>query len=114
MSRHRITKRPGKSSALFGGVMGALFVLLGIFVIIPMAGLIGVIWTLAAAAIAGMSLYQAFGKTYVGPEIHIESEDEGQPAAAAERMRQLQELYAQGLVTREEFEAKRKEILREL
>ena len=35
------------------------------------------LWTLFAVAITGMNLYQAFGKGYVGPEIHIEEDDEG-------------------------------------
>ena len=64
------------------------------------------------------NFYQAFGKRYIGPEISIEEEDPagGVPAEnpSAARLRQLQSLYDQGLVTEEEYEAKRQEILREL
>ena len=75
--KQRVTYRPSKSSGVFGGVVGVIFVLIGVFVVIPTFGPFGILWTLFAVAITGMNLYQAFGKGYVGPEIHIEEDDEG-------------------------------------
>ena len=54
----------------------------------------------------------AFGKNYVGPEITVE--DEGADSNAAARLRQLEDLRRQGLITGEEYEKKRQEILRQL
>lgn len=122
--RRRVTYRPNKGQAAFGIVVGVIFVLIGIAVVIPTFGAFGVLWTLFAVGITILNGYYAFGKKYIGPEIHIEDEEsdipEGRPASQAPagspeaRMQSLQNLYNQGLVTAEEFEAKRREILEEL
>ena len=90
--RKRVTYRPSKSGSVMGGVVGVIFVLIGLFVVIPsssMAGgfgaIFGVLWTIIAGVIAGTNFYQAFGKGYIGPEIHIEEEggtEHAQDAAA--------------------------------
>lgn len=126
--RKRVTYRPSKSGSVLGGVVGIIFVLIGLFVVIPtfsMGGsfgaIFGVFWTIIAGVIAGMNFYQAFGKGYIGPEIHIEEEGEhaqsSAPAAAGDtqaRLTELRALYDQRLITQEEYEQKRKEILEEL
>ena len=125
MARKRVTYRPSKTASAFGGVVGIIFVLIGLFVIIPtssMAGgfalIFGVLWTAVAAGITIMNFYQAFGKKYVGPEISIE-EDGERPAPAGgsgvkHRLEQLEELKSAGLLTEEEYRQKRAEILGEL
>ena len=118
MRRKRVTYRPSKSQSIFGGVVGLVFVGIGAAVAIPAFGFFGIFWTLVALGITIFNFYQAFGKGYVGPEIHIEDEDGTENASAtsptAVRLQQLQSLYDQGLITDEEYEAKRQEILREL
>lgn len=71
------------------------------------------LWTLIAAAGTAYNAYVAFGKKYIGPEIHIEDEA-AQSEDPEERLRKLRELYDQRLITEEEYEAKRQEILGEL
>lgn len=116
MSRKRITYRPSKAQGTFGVIWGGLFVVIGLVVVIPTFGAFGVLWTLAAVAITGMNAYHTFGKGYAGPEIHIE-EDESAPSAgisssdAEARLTELRNLYDRHLITDEEYEAKRKEIL---
>ena len=126
--RKRVTYRPSKSGSVMGGVVGVIFVLIGLFVVIPtfsMAGgfaaIFGVLWTVIAAVIAGTNFYQAFGKGYIGPEIHIEEEggaehaqNGGVPGDTQARLTELRQLYDQRLITQEEYEQKRKEILEEL
>lgn len=125
MARKKITYRPSKGSSVFGGIVGCIFVLIGLVMVIPTFGLFGVLWTGTAAVIAGMSFYQAFSKRYTGPEIHIEEEGPAEgPASAAppagesrdtqSRLTELRQLYDQRLITQEEYEAKRAEILKEL
>ena len=128
MARKRVTYRPSKSGSVMGGVVGVIFVLIGLFVVIPtfsMGGgfgaIFGVFWTIVAAVIAGMNFYQAFGKGYIGPEIHIEEEggsehaqDAPAPGDTQARLTELRALYDQRLITQEEYEQKRKEILEEL
>ena len=126
--RKRVTYRPSKSGSVMGGVVGVIFVLIGLFVVIPtfsMAGgfgaIFGVFWAIVAGVIAGTNFYQAFGKGYIGPEIHIEEEggsehaqDAPAPGDAQARLTELRALYDQRLITQEEYEQKRKEILEEL
>lgn len=116
--KRKVTYRPSKAQSVLGGVVGVIFVLIGLFVAIPQAGLFGVFWTAVAVAITAMNLYHAFGSGYIGPEIEI-SDEGGDPGKAAaespeERLKKLQSLYDQRLITLEEYEEKRKEILKGL
>ena len=79
MRRRRVTYRPSKAQGAFGMVWGGVFVLIGLFVVIPAVGPFGILWTLAAVAITAMNGYQAFGKTYKGPEITIEEDNTQMP-----------------------------------
>ncbi len=123
--RKRITVRPNKASAFFGGIIGIIFVLIGGIVAIPVAGPFGILWTLIAVGITGMSFYQAFGKKYTGSEILIEEESPSSPVEEAysadsiessphKRLEQLEHLKKSGLITTEEYESKREEILKSL
>ena len=85
MARKRVTYRPSKAGSVFGGVAGIIFVGIGLFVVIPTFGPFGVLWTLLAAGITAASFYQAFGKKYTGPEIHIEDEECGKPEDVQQR-----------------------------
>ena len=115
MPKKRVTYRPSKAHGTFGVVWGGIFVLIGLFVAIPTFGAFGVLWTLAAVAITAMNGYQAFGKKYVGPEISIEDVPvtEEQDSVAS-RLEELRDLYERRLITSEEYDAKKQEILKEL
>lgn len=106
----RVTVRPGKANGLIGGIAGLIFLLIGIFLVIPTFGKVGVFWTLIAGVITVGNLFAAFGKKYAGPEIRIENEAE-RPEARLERLR---ELYEKRLISQEEYEQKRAEVLQEL
>lgn len=122
--RKRVTYRPGKANGVFGIVCGGVFVLIGLFVVIPVFGPFGILWTLFALGITGYNAYAAFGKHYSGPEISIEEEEdngfscstagESGGVSAKARLTELRALYEQRLITQEEYEEKRKEILKEL
>lgn len=124
MSRRKVTYRPSKAGSVMGGVVGCVFVLIGLFVIIPqfsMAGgfalLFGIAWTVIAAIMTVVNFYQGFGKKYMGPEIHIEEEGasvDDPRGTPQQRLEQLQSLYDRRLITQEEYEQKRQEILKEL
>lgn len=124
--RKHIKYRPSKAQSGIGVVAGGLFVILGLFVVIPTAGPFGIIWTLFAVAITGMSIYQLTGH-YIGPEITIEEEGSEEsdrlaappppPAPLDEteaRLQKLQKLHDQCLISDGEYEEKRKEILKDL
>ena len=117
--KRKVTYRPSKAGTVLGGVVGVIFVFIGLFVVIPQAGLFGLFWTAVAVAITATNFYHAFGSSYIGPDIEISDEEEPLKAAAAaepaeERLKKLQSLYDQRLITTEEYQEKRKEILKEL
>ena len=119
MARRKVTYRPSKAHGIFGVVWGGLFVIIGLIVVIPTFGVFGAIWTLAALAITIMNAYQAFGKKYVGPEISIEEEATlcaavNSGASVEERLLELRNLYDRSLITEEEYEAKKQDILKDL
>ena len=126
-SRKRVTYRPGRTQGAFGVIWGGIFVLIGLFVVIPTFGAFGLLWTLAAIAITAMNGSQAFGKKYAGPEIRIEEEEQTQPLPEEEpehisstaldargRLEQLETLKKAGLITEQEYQQKRAEILKGL
>ena len=137
--RRNIRYRPSKASAAMSVVVGVLFTLIGIFVVIPSVGLFGVVWTLFAVGITVVNVGQAMGKKDFMPEIRVEDEDgfhdvdkftrredsfrpdapdhmhiTGASLSPKERLEQLNVLKGAGLIDEEEYQEKRKEILREL
>ena len=115
--RRRVTYRPSRAQAGIGLAGGALFVVLGVTVVIPNFGVFGIIWTLFALGITIYNGYMAFGKKYIGSEINIEDESAAPEQGAEDiesRLETLSDLRDKGLVTDEEYEKKRQEILDEL
>lgn len=132
----KIHVRPGKSQSKIGFAVGIIFCLLGVFIAIPTFGLFGVFWT----AIAGWITYANYRNGFTDKAIDsrvIEIEEDGRDVTitshtgfgsysygvensapekddVTERLRKLQSLYDQALITREEYEQKRREILDEL
>ena len=116
----RIHVRPGKSQSKVAFVVGIIFCLIGIFVVIPTFGLFGVLWTAVAGWIAYTHYRNGFTDRHIDSQI-IEIEDENTCSKGTyaeddveERLQKLQRLYDQALITREEYEQKRREILNDL
>ena len=127
MARRRIRVRPGRAASLMSFVVGIAFVVIGLVAVIPMAGPFGLLWTGVAVASTVMNGVNAFGKKGVA-SMEIETEEpEAAPAEeethdhipsmaldVRERLEQLKDLREAGLITGEEYETKREEILRDL
>ena len=111
--------RPTRAGSIFGVVIGAVFVLIGFTVVLPNAGIFGLFWTGIAVAIMAFQIYiLVSGKG----AYRVEMEEETLPgpeeasqgiAGVEERLQTLQRLYDQRLITREEYDQKRQEILAE-
>ena len=118
--KRRVTYRPSKAQSALGLVFGGVFILIGLFVVIPTFGPFGILWTAMAVGITAVNGYHAFGGKYAGPEIHIEDEENtSRPSApvdlnAKARLEQIESLRASGLLTEAEYQQKREEILRSL
>lgn len=131
MRRRRVTYRPSKDQGAFGVAVGVVFVIIGLVMVIPFFGPFGILWTLMAMGITAMNAYQAFGKGYAGPQITIEEDEEPRrtPSSPAPethdhisstaldvkgRLQQLKDLKEAGLLSQEEYDQKRQEILKGL
>lgn len=132
----RIHVRPGKGQSKMGFGVGIIFCLIGLFVAIPTFGLFGIFWTAIAAWITYVNYKNGFTDEKIDSHV-IEVEDDGQDMTMSSyggyrsysydtetktssgddmeaRLRKLQSLYDQSLITYEEYEQKKKEILEEL
>ena len=134
----KVRIKPGKTQSMMGVIVGILFCLIGVFAVIPSAGLFGVFWTLMALVITVTNGINAFtDKGVASHEIVIDDDKrdgnkkEGgagtdiasnTDAAAMEELKEnmelrfqaAEDLYKEGVITREEYEAKRREILKDL
>ena len=119
MAPKKIKVKPGKTQSKMGFIVGILFVILGVFVVIPTFGLFGLIWTGVAAMIAFTHYKNGFSDEGVAThEIIIEDGMEIPEKLNAEedieaKLIKLNSLYDQRLITKEEYDEKRKELLNE-
>lgn len=70
--------RPSKPAAAFGLAVGVVFILLGLFIVIPQFGPFGLLWTAVALIITILNGVNAFSERGVpSGVIHIEDEADG-------------------------------------
>ena len=137
----KIHVRPGKGQSKFGFVVGIIFCLIGLCVVVPTFGLFGLLWTAVAGYITYVNYRNGFTDKQIDSHVievdgdgedvtvtshtglgrHIYSVDENpvrtdeyRKESVETRLKTLTDLYAQSLITREEYEQKKKEILEEL
>ena len=132
--------RPGKGQSKFGFVVGIVFCLIGLFVVVPTFGLFGLLWTGVAGYITYVNYRNGFTDKQIDSHV-IEIDENGddvtvtshtgfggrtytvegsdraekqEKESVEKRLKKLTDLYVQSLITREEYEQKKKEILDEL
>ena len=118
MAKKKIKVKPGKTQSKLGFVVGILFVILGCVVVIPTFGFFGIIWTAIACMIAFTNFKNGFSdEGVVSHEIIIEDGIETSrildEADIEAKLVKLNSLYEQRLITKEEYDEKRKELLKE-
>lgn len=121
MSKKRIKVKPGKTQSQFGFAVGIIFVIIGCVVVIPIFGPFGILWTIIAGFIAFSNYKNGFSDEGIAThEIVIEDDenyyggytkDDTNDGDIEEKLKKLESLYNQGLITREEYDGKRKELL---
>ena len=108
----KIKVRPGKTQSKAGFVVGIMFCLIGVFMVIPMAGPFGLLWTGAAAWITYSHYRNGFTDRPISNRV-IEIEENGdsvtvmkntigrsyeyvaETESAETRLKKLQSLYHQ-------------------
>lgn len=124
MAPKRIKVKPGKSQSKVGFIIGVIFVAIGCVIVIPTFGLFGIFWTAIAVFITYSNYKNAFTDDGIATHEIIIDDDGNVNSAYIEgygntddtmdieaKLKKLESLYNQGLITREEFEKKRKEII---
>ncbi len=120
--KRKIWVRPGKTQSAASVAVGVIFLLIGIFIVIPSFGPFGFLWTAIVGVMIVMNLYNLFSdKGIVSHEIKIEDneddKDDSYEDTAREsehRLETLKSMHDKGLITDEEYENKKKEILDEI
>jgi len=112
MSR-RVRVKQSKGAGLVGGIVGILFVIIGIVKVVPIFGDFGLIWTGIAVIITIVNFYDAFSdKGIASWEIDVNSNEHIRENNDFEvKLRKLEKLRKEGLITEEEYIIKRQEIL---
>ena len=119
MASKKIKVKPGKTQSRIGFVVGIIFVLIGCVVVIPTFGPFGIFWTILAAVIAFTNYKNGFtDKGVATHEIIIEDglQVKGEISNVEDieaKLIKVNSLYEQRLITKEEYDEKRKEILKE-
>ena len=115
MARKRIKVQPSKKSSKFTFFVGIGFCLIGVFMAIPMAGLFGVLWTAIAVYITYYHFKNGFTDEGIPTHEIIVNDDTIEQKVSTnnieERLKKLEDLYQQRLITREEYDEKRKELI---
>ena len=124
MRRRRVVRiHPSKPSMVLSLVVGVIFCLLGVFIVIPTFGVFGLFWTLISAGITVVNamplcsgedrdLYHTMTIEEDGGYDGLAADTQSDDIAA--RLEKLKALYDRRLITTEEYESKREEILRRL
>jgi membrane-bound ClpP family serine protease len=72
---YRIGVKPSKSVSLLGMIVGAIFIVLGLTLVMPIFGIFGLAWTAIAGAITLYHTYNFFSKRGLSTyEVNIEPE----------------------------------------
>ena len=100
---------PSRTQGVVGAVWGGVFVLFGLFVIVPFTAPFGVIWTLLAGIFTVLDIYQVFIKRYV----RARPRGGGLAPEVQRQLALLESLRAAGMMNKEEYWEKRRKILEE-
>lgn len=115
--RRNIHYKPSKSASILSGVIACAMGVFGLFTIPSIGAMIGfkAIWCLMAFGMGIYNFLLAAGvvKYNGGYEITDETEDgaKGGKSGAEARLEELQTLYDRRLITEEEYQQKRRDIL---
>lgn len=105
-----------KSHSLLGMIIGAMFLILGFTIAVPTGDKFGILLTFAAALFIIFYAYNFFsnrGVTLFDVDVGLREGLFGEKEDFDRKLRKLAKLKEDGLISQEEFECKRREILKE-
>ncbi|MFD2611155.1 SHOCT domain-containing protein [Paenibacillus gansuensis] len=108
--------KPSKGASLLGMIVGGIFVIIGFTTVLPTFGWFGIVWTLFALGIAISHAVNFFGRTGVA-NWDVEMQVPSAPTSTNDfesKLRKLEKLKQDGLISDEEYEDKRSQILNDI
>ncbi len=108
----KVRVRDSKEQSFFGLIGGCIFSCIGLFVAIPTFGAFGLLWTAIAIGITVTHGYNAFSEKGIATAI-IDVQDEAEETVE-QRLKKLDDLYQKQLITQEEYNTKRQDILKDI
>ncbi|WP_053983521.1 SHOCT domain-containing protein [Niameybacter massiliensis] len=115
--KKRVNIKPSKEQSIMGFIVGLVFCGIGVFIAIPTFGAFGIFWTIIAGVITATNAMNAFSEKGIAThsiEIEETHEVEQNDQSIEKRLEQLKHLYQHNLITTEEYEEKKSEILQDL
>lgn len=128
MSR-RVKIKPGKGQSSVGFIAGLVFCFIGLFIVIPTFGVFGIFWTIIAVVITVSHGFNAFSdkgitsheiiidddRNYDHDNNHSNNHDNvDNRKTTEERLSEIQSLYEKGIITENEYQQKRRQILEDI
>lgn len=115
----RVRVKPGKGQSTVGFIAGLVFCFIGLFIVIPTFGIFGIFWTFIAVIITASHGFNVFSnRGIVSHEIIIDDDHNynimDNPKTPEERLSEIQSLYEKGIITENEYQQKRRQILEDI
>jgi len=110
----RIRVKPSRPQAALAMVVGIAFVCFGVLVGIPTFGVFGIFWTLMAVAVTiyfAINVFSPKGLAHTEIDIEHDAEPQERELQFDERLRRLERLREEQLISAEEYQRKRAEIM---
>jgi hypothetical protein len=101
---YRVGINPSKAASAVGLAAGVVFVLLGVAVVVPVFGTFGLFWTAIAGIVTAFYAYNLFSRRGVSTyEMDVDAPEDD--------LRKLAQLRQDGLLSDEEYQRKRAELM---
>lgn len=107
----KIRVKPSKGQSFFGLMVGIIFIVLGFTIVIPQAGLFGLLWTGIALMITLINGYNVFSDRGISNyEVNVEEYMTREKEDFEVKLRKLNKLKNDGVITESEYQKQKEKI----
>jgi hypothetical protein len=107
----KLRVKPSKGQSFFGLMIGIIFIVLGFAIVIPKAGLFGLLWTGIALMITIINGYNVFSNRGLSNyDVNVEKYITRENEDFEVKLRKLNNLKSDGVITDREFQKQKEKI----
>jgi|GEM_PF-6347439 len=107
----KLRVKPSKGQSFFGLMIGIIFIILGFTIVIPKAGLFGLLWTGIALMITIINGYNLFSNRGLSNyDVNVEKYITRENEDFEVKLRKLNKLKSDGVITDSEFQKQKEKI----